>query len=139
MKSRKKGADDPGYDDVRIVAETAERRHDERISPDIDLPCQIDGARIVHILGLSVGATGMRVLTDVRLPHDHVGIHLQLGKGGHTLHLQGSVVWDDEKDFEIFKRTVSGIHFTHITDEDRIAIQDYLRRYLHRERRGNSP
>ncbi|HEY3998623.1 MAG TPA: PilZ domain-containing protein [Candidatus Xenobia bacterium] len=138
MNPRKKNEGDPSYDDLRIVPEAAERRHDDRISPDVDLPCTIEGARVVHILGLSVGATGMRVLTDIRLPSEHAHITLQLGTGGPSVQVEGSVVWDDEKDFGIFKRTVSGIHFDRITPEDQRAIQDYLRKYLHREHRGNS-
>jgi len=135
MTSHKKGQQ-PSYDEVRILSETAERRHDERISPDLDIPCEIPGAKVVHVLGLSVGATGMRVLTDIRLPHDReFGMTLRLGKDGKPLRLQGTVVWDDEKDFEIFKRYVSGIHFTSVTDADSHALAEYLRQYVEEQRR----
>ncbi|MHB2019744.1 MAG: PilZ domain-containing protein [Candidatus Xenobia bacterium] len=134
--STSKKAQEPRFDDVRIVAESAERRHEDRISPDLDIPCEIKGARVVHILGLSVGAHGMRVLTDVRLPHDQeIPIRLRLGKQGRELEMQGTVAWDDEKDFEIFKRYVSGIHFSRIAEPDARELQDYLKQYVERDRR----
>ena len=78
----------------------------------------------------------MRVLTDTRLPHNaDFPIQLRLGKNGREIALQGTVAWDDEKDFEIFKRYVSGIHFSKIAENDARELQDYLKQYVERDRR----
>lgn len=86
-----------------------DRRREARLSPG-DVECEIEGARFVHVLGLTVEGHGMRVMTDCALPTDRIlAVSLELPQ--ETLKFQGRVVWEKEQDFQFTHRFICGIKF----------------------------
>lgn len=89
--------------------DNGDRRHEARLSPG-DVECEIEGARFVHVLGVTVGGHGMRVLTDKQLPRNQP-LQMSLSLSSETLSFVGEVVWEQEQDFEFTHRYISGVKF----------------------------
>ncbi|MEW6280227.1 MAG: PilZ domain-containing protein [Candidatus Eremiobacterota bacterium] len=110
-----------------MSTEEAERRSYVRLGPDTDLRCQISGIEVVHVLGLSAGGTGMRVITDKPLPEKSAfGVSLELGEGLGSLRCQGRVVWQESRDFDFCNRHISGVAFDDLQDGDRRRLVSLL-------------
>lgn len=107
-----------------------ERRKYKRVSPESDIEATIDGAGVVHVIGLGIGGTGMRVITDKPLPPGAFHINLDLKKGIPPLRILGKVAWKDEEDFGYCKRHFSGVEFSMMEAEHMNAIRDYVNKYL---------
>jgi hypothetical protein len=87
-----------------------DRRKETRLSPG-DLECDVEGTRFAHVLGVTLGGHGMRVMTDRRLEREtpfSVVIHLT---DDEDLCFRGEVVWSEEKNFDFTQRYISGVRF----------------------------
>lgn len=112
-----------------------ERRHEARLSPG-DLGCHIEGASFAHVLGVTVGGHGMRVLTDQRLATDrplHVVVHLS---DTEDLEFTGQVVWDEDKNFEYTHRFISGLKFLASDARNCSRLHDFIERHTKDENKG---
>ena len=110
-----------------------ERRKETRLSPG-DLECDVEGARFAHVLGVTLGGHGMRVMTDRHLPDEHpvqIVFHLS---DEDNLEFQGQVVWSEEKNFEFTHRFISGVRFVDPPDGSCARLHDHIESLLERER-----
>ncbi len=113
-------------------AEPDDRRSEARLSPG-DVDCDIEGARFVHVLGLSLGGHGMRVMTDHKLPENQdLDVQLHLSEN-ETLRFQGRVVWEKDQDFEFTHRFISGVQFTEPDPAARDRLHGFIDEFLARE------
>jgi len=119
----------PGEDD---------RRSEARLSPG-DLECDIEGTRFAHILGVTIGGHGMRVMTDKALPSDRaVGVEVHL-TDTESLNFNGLRVWSESKNFEFTQRFISGVRFV---DPDPAAcerLHAFIEDFLAREHPEKNP
>ena len=118
------------------TASSEERRREARLSPG-DVECTIEGARFVHVLGLSVEGHGMRVLTDVRLPAEKM-LPVSLELPAETLEFQGRVVWEKEQDFEFTHRYICGIEFVRPDPACVARLRDFVQPFSARTEPADS-
>lgn len=109
-----------------------ERRREARLSPG-DLECDVEGARFAHVLGVTLGGNGMRVMTDRRLPTDQVlGVVLHL-TDDEDLQFKGQVVWEEEKNFDFTQRFISGVRFVDPEKADCDRLHTFIETVLAKE------
>lgn len=109
-----------------------DRRSEARLSPG-DVECDIEGARFVHVLGLTLGGRGMRVLTDQHLPRDRpVDVALHLSEN-ETLHFKGLAVWEKDQDLEFTHRYVCGMKFIDPDEASSGRLHSFVEEFLARE------
>lgn len=109
-----------------------DRRSEARLSPG-DVECDIEGARFVHVLGLTLGGHGMRVLTDAKLPTDaDVPITLHLSDR-ESLVFTGRVMWEKDQDLDFTRRYISGIKFVEPDSAASARLHHFVEEFLARE------
>lgn len=109
-----------------------DRRREARLSPG-DLECDIEGARFAHVLGVTLGGHGMRVLTDQRLARNRplqIAIHLS---ERDTLKFMGQVVWDEDKNFDFTHRYISGVQFVEPDAIQCDRLHNFIQKFLSEE------
>lgn len=103
-----------------------ERRRYLRIAADEELGCAIEGADIVHIVGISADGGGMRVITNRELPLDEE-LSCRLAHAGKDLFLgKAKAVWRETLDFEFIKRHVAGIELLDLSQAQRSRLKASL-------------
>lgn len=109
-----------------------DRRKETRLSPG-DLECDVEGARYAHVLGVTLGGHGMRVMTDRQIPgNQNVQIVFHLSDD-EDLQFAGQVVWTEEKNFEFTQRFISGVRFIDPPQGACERLHAYLESFLARE------
>ncbi len=107
---------------------SSDRRHEARLSPG-DVECDIEGARFVHVLGVSFGGHGMRVMTEKPLPRDKpVAATIKLSES-ESLQFTGEVVWEKTEDFQFTSRYISGVKFLDNADGS-ARLHDFIEKHL---------
>lgn len=109
-----------------------DRRKEARLSPG-DLECEVEGTRFAHVLGVTLGGHGMRVMTDKVLPREHpldVVFHLT---DDEDLHFRGQVVWSEEKNFDFTQRFISGVHFVEPDASSCDRLHNFIEEFLAEE------
>lgn len=102
------------------MSDDPERRTYVRLGPGSDVRCRIPGMEVVHVVGLSSGGTGMRVITDKPLPADEAfDMSLDLGDEQPTVRCGARVVWQESRDFDFCNRHISGVAFNNLADPDK--------------------
>lgn len=96
----------------------SERRKYTRLTTDQNVQCAISGMDVVHVVGLSSGGSGMRVITNKELPDEEFDLELDLGDGQPPLRLRGKAVWHESWDFEFFNRHAAGVVVTGLQPGD---------------------
>lgn len=105
-----------------------DRRRYKRVSPSCPVEAHIDGAGVVHVIGLGIGGTGMRIITDRSLSCTEIfNIALTLHKGHPPLNLRGRVAWRSEEDFGYCRRFFFGIEFSEIAERDQEMLLLFMR------------
>ncbi|MCE7868811.1 PilZ domain-containing protein [bacterium CPR1] len=111
------------------MSDDPERRTYVRFGPDTDVRCRIPGMEVVHVVGLSAGGTGMRVITDKPLPTDEVfDMSLDLGDDQPTVRCAARVVWQESRNFDFCNRHISGVAFKDMPDAERDRLVALLPR-----------
>lgn len=99
-----------------------ERRRYLRVAADEGLECDIAGAGIVHIVGISAEGRGMRVITNKELPTDEE-LTVVLSRDGAELFNGGAkAVWQETWDFEFCSRHVAGVELLGLSEEERQTL-----------------
>lgn len=109
------------------MTDEPERRNYIRLGPDHEVRCEISGMEVVHVVGLSAGGTGMRVITDKALPEaDAFDLTMDLGDDQAAVRCRARVVWHETKDFDFCNRHISGVAFADLKDTDRKRLVSLL-------------
>jgi len=109
-----------------------DRRREARLNPG-DVDCEIDAIPVVHVLGLALGGSGMRVLTDKPLSIERA-VKIRLHLSPHeTLEFEGTRVWQQDQDFEFTRRYISGIKFLNPHPVAAQRLHAFIDAYLARE------
>ncbi len=107
---------------MAVNGEEKERRRYLRVAADEGLDCDIEGADVVHIVGVSSEGRGMRVITNCELPAE-VELDLKLVWEKEELFAgKAKAVWQETWDFEFCSRHVAGIELLGLSDEERQAL-----------------
>jgi hypothetical protein len=103
-----------------------ERRRYLRIAADEGLECAIEGAGVVHIVGISSEGGGMRVITSKELDTG-TDLDCRLTRDGKDLfHGKAKPVWKETLDFEFTRRHVAGIELMGLDERERAALVEKL-------------
>lgn len=129
-----------GFGEETTVTGSADedRRKETRLSPG-DLECDVEGTRFAHVLGVTIGGHGMRVMTDRKLPGDQtvkVVFHLS---DSDDLEFDGQMVWTEEKNFDFTQRFISGVRFVDPTEGACHRLHSYIESFLAREHPEQNP
>jgi len=95
-----------------------ERRRYYRISPQVEVTCQIEGMDVVHLVGLGANGAGMRLITDKELPSEGEFPVTMATGDGQVLSLRGRVAWKGVWNFDFCSRHVAGIEFIDLATEE---------------------
>lgn len=97
-----------------------DRRRYVRLATDDAVRCSIEGAEVVHVVGLSSGGNGMRVIVDRELPDtSEFAVTMDIDDSQPTIQARGRVVWQEAWDFGFCNRFVAGVEFVRIDDSAR--------------------
>lgn len=109
-----------------------DRRREARLSPG-DVECDIEGAQVVHVLGISIEGHGMRVMTDHSLQgREGIPIALHVAPD-ETLHFSGRVVWEKAQNFEFTRRYITGLQFVSPDPAATERLHRFVEEFLARE------
>lgn len=101
-----------------------ERRRYVRLAASDTVRCSVEGADVVHVVGLSSGCHGMRAITDHELPAEgDFAVELELDDEHPTISVRGHLVWQEAWDFGFCNRYVAGVEFLDIDDHSRSRLQ----------------
>lgn len=106
-----------------------DRRKEARLAPG-ELECDIEGAKFAHVLGVTLGGHGMRVLTEKRLDAGRplrVTLHLN---DDEDLQFDGEVVWAEEKNFDFTQRFISGVRFVQADATACDRLHAFIERFM---------
>lgn len=103
-----------------MTQQNDDRRRYLRLGPEGNVFCSIQGADVLHVVGISSDGSGMRIISDRELPaHEQFQVVIDPQDGNAPIEGRARAVWQEVWDFEFCSRHVAGLALLDLGQSDR--------------------